>query len=77
MRFGHGLRPKHFLLIAPEWAPGAGAQFSAEAYVQSLVDSGVNCVEFYVKVPFQVRDGRVELTVDQIEISAVVALERS
>ena len=29
------------------------------------------------QVPFQVRDGRVELTVDQIEISAVVALERS
>ena len=23
MRFGHGLRPEHFLLLAPEWVPGA------------------------------------------------------
>lgn len=49
MQFGNGVRAEHLIFIAPEWYKGAGAKFNAKEYVNSLVDSNVDCVEFYVK----------------------------
>jgi hypothetical protein len=49
MHFGSGLSAEHYMLVAPPWMEGSGGRFSARDYVRAAVDSGVNCVEVYIK----------------------------
>lgn len=49
MHFGSGLSAEHYMLVAPPWMAGSGGRFSARDYVRAAVDSGVNCVEVYIK----------------------------
>ncbi len=42
-------RGEHCIFVAPEWYPGAGSAFDANAYLQSLAESYVTALQIYIK----------------------------
>lgn len=47
--FGQTFRKVHHGFAVPEWAPEAGQEFDAEAYVRIVKESRADCIEFYAK----------------------------
>lgn len=47
--FGQTFRKIHHGFAIPEWAPGAGESFDAEAYVRLVKEAKIDCIEFYTK----------------------------